>query len=185
MIPSTKTESAGLVDALRADSGRAFETLVGRYKTYVYSVAYGYVHNFTDAEEIAQMVFVEVYEHIKELKEPDKLINWLHGITDRVSLNWLRKYRKRTVSLDNLETEIAAKQADPHNILLAQEKAEATTNTLMGIYDALEPDQRTMLNLRYMENLSYEEIARALGVSRDAVRGRLYRAHQALRGLLR
>jgi RNA polymerase sigma-70 factor (ECF subfamily) len=171
-----------LVQGLQQGNEQSFTTLVDRYKTYVYSVAYNRVGNFTDAEEIAQMVFVEVFKNIRSLNEPSKLAQWLYGITDRVSLNWLRKYRVKTVSLKELGNEIAeVKSNNPMEILTGQEETSQGINKAMGVYNSLEPDHRVVLNLKYMESLSYDEIADRLGITRDAVRGKLYRAHLCLR----
>jgi len=176
------TDITELVLQLQQGDENAFNTLVNQYKTYVYSVAYNRVGNFTDSEEIAQMAFIEVYAHIKELKEPEKLLNWLHGITDRVSLNWLRKYRKqRIVSLNERSDDIADKDDKPLDKLIKNEENAMQENEAMKVYNSLEPEYQQVLNLKYMEELSYDEIAERLGVTKDMVRGRLYRAHQALR----
>lgn len=171
------SEVIQLVDGLKRRDGAAFEALISRYKTYVYSVAYKRVGNFADAEEVAQIVFVEVYKHIHELKEGGKLLSWLHGVTDHASLNWLRKYRKGTASLDTMKDEIAASSGNPDDMLESREERQRAVK----VFDSLEEDYQAALSLRYMEGLSYDEIARRLGVTRDVVRGRLYRAHIALR----
>ncbi|MBI5778028.1 MAG: RNA polymerase sigma factor [Planctomycetes bacterium] len=171
-----------LVQGLQQGNEQSFTTLVDRYKTYVYSVAYNRVGNFTDAEEIVQMVFVEVFKNIRSLNEPLKLAQWLHGITDRVSLNWLRKYRTKTISFKELGNEIAeAKSHNPMEIINGQEETARGIKKAMGVYNSLEPDQRVVLNLKYMESLSYDEIANRLGITSDAVRGKLYRAHLCLK----
>jgi RNA polymerase sigma-70 factor (ECF subfamily) len=176
------TEISDLVKLLKQGDENAFNTLVNQYKTYAYSVAYNRVGNFTDAEEIAQMAFIEVYKHIKELKEPEKLLNWLHGITDRVSLNWLRKYRKqRIVSLNERSDDIADKDDKPLDKMVKDEESTMQENEAMKVYKSLEPEYQQVLTLKYMEELSYDEIAERLGVTKDIVRGRLYRAHQTLR----
>lgn len=184
-----------LVQGLQRGDNGAFETLINQYKTYVYSLAYARVSNFTDAEDIAQMVFVEVYKHVSGLREPGKFLNWLHGICDRVSLNWLRQYRQRTVSLNEVGDDVVVthppaealgRQAgnNPVEILTTAEETQSELKRAREIYNDLEPDYRLVLNLKYMEGLSYEEMAQRLGVSKTVVRGRLYRAHQYLRKLL-
>ena len=173
------SEVIDLVDGLKQRDNQAFSTLVNRYKTYVYSIAYKRVGNFADADEISQIVFVEVYNHIHELNEGGKLLSWLHGITDHASLNWLRKYRKRTASLDTLTDEIPDSSGNPGDMLELREEQQAAAK----VFDSLEEDHQVALSLRYMEELSYDEIAKRLDVTRDVVRGRLYRAHLALRRL--
>lgn len=179
-----------LVQGLQRGDNGAFETLINQYKTYVYSLAYARVSNFTDAEDIAQMVFVEVYKHVSGLREPGKFLNWLHGICDRVSLNWLRQNRQRTVSLDEVGSPAhkamcgRVTQHNPVEILTTAEETQSELKRAREIYNDLEPDYRLVLNLKYMEGLSYEEIAQRLGVSKTVVRGRLYRAHKYLRKLL-
>jgi RNA polymerase sigma-70 factor (ECF subfamily) len=181
----TDIEIISLVRALKRRTEEAFNILVNRYKTYVYSVAYKRVGNFSDAEEIAQMVFVEVFEHIRELKEPSKLLSWLYGITDRIALNWLRNCRKRTFSLNEVSSDIPGKDSNAVEMLTLQEESEVKTREAMKIYQSLSLDHQVIVNLKYMEGLSYEDIARRLGVTKDVVRGRLYSAHQSLRRIIK
>lgn len=174
------TNLISLVKELKEGNEEAFKLLVNQYKTYIYSIAYNRIRNFTEAEEITQMVFIEIFNHIRDLKDTTKFLSWLHGITERVSLNWLRQYhRKRAISLNQLG-EIASEN-NPLETFSRQEEYEEA----MKIYNSLEPETRLVLNLRYMEDLSYDQIAQRLGVSKDAVRGRLYRAHQTLRRLIK
>lgn len=176
------TDIPELVRALQDGDNAAFETVVNWYRAFVCSIAYNSTRNFADAEDIAQQAFVEVFLHIRELKEPDKFQAWLRGITDNVSLTWLRK-KKKNVSLDELaeKTGIASSYPAPPEELEISEETVRNEEYAMKIYDSLDEKHRMALNLRYMENLSYEEIAMRLCTTKDAVRGRLYRAHQLLR----
>lgn len=162
----------------------AYAELVRRYQTAVYATAHYYVGRYSAAEDISQESFWAAYRGLGHLKDPDKFGAWLKEITTRTAANWLRKNASR---LKN-ETPL------PHRRTLSFEDAKAGADTVIAreeqyqrvqkAIDALPERYRLPVVLRYLQELSYEEISQFTGESRDEVRGILHRAGRQLRDLL-
>jgi len=170
---------------LAASSGDkgAFQSLIDAFERRVFAVAYSYVHNFQQAEDVVQEVFLRAYLDLKKLKDSRKFAGWLGGIASHVSIDWLRKRKAMRVSLDDSKLKAIPDPAadDPDAPVISDEIAQVVTRAVSEL-----PEQtRTCVCLRYFEDLSYAEIGEVLGVPASTVRGSLYRGTKKLREELR
>jgi len=172
-----------VVRCLEGDSD-AFGVLVRRYEAAVYATAFYYAGRYGAAEDITQETFWAAYRSLPHLKDPNRFGAWLKEISTRTAANWLRRNlprlrhetplpHRRTVSLED------ARQGPQGKA----ERNEAFDRVQVAI-DALPERYRLPVVLRYLQELSYEEISRFTGESRDEVRGILHRASQKLREIL-
>ncbi len=158
----------------------AFAVLVRRYQASVYATAFYYAGRYGGAEDVTQEAFWEAYRSMRKLKEPERFGAWLKGITTRVSANWLR----RNVSKQRNITPL------PHRRTLSIDEARQSSSAdddyerVHRAIDALPEHYRLPVVLRYMQELSYDEISRFTGDSRDEIRGILSRANALLRDIL-
>lgn len=162
----------------------AFRDLVQRYQGAVYATAYYYAGRYGAAEDITQEAFWAAYRGLPHLKDPEKFGVWLKEITTRTAANWLRRNlprirqetplpHRRTVSIED------ARQG-PEGQAATKERYEQVQTAI----DALPERYRLPVVLRYLQELSYDEISRFTGESRDEVRGVLHRAMRKLRRML-
>jgi RNA polymerase sigma-70 factor (ECF subfamily) len=176
-----------LVEQALAGSKDAFAALVRKHQGAVYGFAVHLVGRYGIAEDCAQEAFLQAYKSLRKLRNPDMLVTWLRGITYRVCMSWLRQERARAGGVHDLALqidEIADTVATPIRFgddPCRRESADA----VMAAIKALPEQYQLPVILRYLQELSYDEIAQFTGVSRDAVRGVLYRANQLLRKELR
>lgn len=162
----------------------AFGELVRRYQAAVYATAFYYVGRYGAAEDVAQEAFWSAFRSLPRLKDHDKFGAWLREVTCRTAANWLRRQGKRLASETPLPhrrtVSIEDARQGPHGQASNRERFERVQQAI----DSLPERYRLPVVLRYLQELSYEEISRFTGESRDEIRGILHRAGRQLRDLL-
>jgi RNA polymerase sigma-70 factor (ECF subfamily) len=168
-----------------------FEAFMQRYQNMVFSTAMRLTANHSEAEDIAQEVFLRAYEHFSELRESPTAGGWLKTVATNLSLNHLTRYRARWSFFSELSTssdegehgpevEFAASQD------LAGELDQADRHQVVEqALQKLPPAQRVPLVLYHLHGMRYEEIAAKLKISLGKVKTDIFRAREALRRRLR
>jgi len=161
--------------------GEAFGLLVERYKTKVFNLAYAWTQDRTAADDLAQEVFIKAYFSLPKFKFRSEFGTWLY----RVALNHIKDYLRKNknkmkeISLEVLgEIDLTAENVSSRQEEQAGERRKALVQAAL---QRLPEKHRTILTLRDMQGLSYEEIAGILGLSHGTVDSRLFRARQKLR----
>ncbi|MGX5820627.1 RNA polymerase sigma factor [Chitinophaga lutea] len=174
-----------IIAQLKQGSEAAFRELVGQWQGMVYNTALGILQNPSDAEDVAQEVFMQAYESIGSFKGESQLSTWLYRITVTKCLDHLRrKSRKKrwakVYSLFGAQNELLIDPPDFHHpgIQLADKERAALLFKAIG---RLPDSQKAAFVLHKLEGLSAKEIAAALETSVSAVEGLLHRARQHLR----
>ena len=148
----------------------AYEAIVTRYQRGLFNVAFRMLGNYEDARDATQNAFVKAYEHLDSFDPEQRFFSWLFRILKNECLNVLRARRpSQPVSLDLP----SAGGADP---VEARERHRAIQLALMS----LSTEYREVVVLRHYTDLSYDEIATALGIPTTKVKSRLYTARQQL-----
>ena len=178
-----------LIERLKRGEESAFRSLVVQYQDLVYNTALGIVQNESDAEDVAQEVFIQVYRSIGTFKSEAKLSTWIYRITTTRALDLLRarKSKKRFGLLKRLwETE---EESPVENIsdfnhpgVSLERKEEAAQ--LMTAIAQLPENQKVAFVLHKLEGLSYLEIAEVMGNTLPAVESLMHRARLNLRKIL-
>jgi RNA polymerase sigma-70 factor (ECF subfamily) len=174
-----------LIGAIKAGNSQAFKALVEQYKNLVVNTCYGFLQHREDAEDLAQEVFVEIYESLHAFREEAKLSTWLYRIAVNKCLNQIkrRKHQRWLKSLQAIlggegETLETADEsgANPHTDLEQQERVKV----LQQAIDSLAANQKIAFTLSKYEDLSYQEIAEVMGTTIPAVESLLNRAKKNL-----
>lgn len=158
-------------DALRGDRV-AFGLLVERYQGPVYNVALRITGDRAEAEDVAQNVFLKVYEHLASFDSRRRLFSWIY----RIAINEALNAERRQKSHESLEDNTASDDAEVDSV----DHAGIIQASLL----ALKPEHRAVVVLRHFQDLSYEEIGEALGLPVRRVKSRLFTARAQLRELL-
>ena len=172
-----KTSDEILVQKVLDGDELSFKILVERYKRSVFLHAVKTTRDFHDAEDITQDVFVEAYLNLRKLREPAKFGSWLRGITKNLCRIWTRKKRMLSdleIPLDNLQTEIL-------NQWLKEQENSESWEFGTDVINKLSDEQKVLLQLFYIDNLSCREIAQLMGTTEVAIRQRLSRTRRQLR----
>lgn len=167
----------------------SFEKLMHKYHPALLNFIYRFVGNPQTAEDLTQEVFLRVYDKASSYQPQSKFQTWIFTIAKHLSLNELRRSKKRGVSLDEplvLEEGSAVRQvADEHSE--CPDEAVSRKETVAAVraaIEALPENQRMAVILRRYEKFSYEDIARTMGLSVKAVKSLLSRAKENLKNKL-
>lgn len=154
-----------------------FETLIDYYQDRVYGLAFKMTRNTHDAEEVSQKVFIKCYQKIKQYAFKAKFSVWLYAITYHESASYLKdKNRWRTAALIEAIPEEAA-TADAEKMM----EQNDISQTVHKLLNHLSPNQRMVLTLFYLEELSYREIEAITGLSVSRIKVTLHRAKKKLK----
>lgn len=159
-----------LIEATLRGDAEAFGVLVHRYQHTLVAAARHLTRNAEDAEDLAQEALVDAYRNLRTLRDLDKFRGWLFGILRHKCLNALRRRAPEHLALDDFAETLPSPAPD-----------DGTDLALL--LDQLPLAMREVLAARYVQELSYEEIAEALGANVNAVRVRCFRARERLREL--
>ena len=185
---TTGTES-DLPKRCAAGNPQACQELVDRYQRMVYHLAYQLLGSHEDALDLSQDVFLTVFRSIHGFRSDSALETWIYRIVVNHIRNrqrwWRRRRRSGEVSLDALMAEHGEPAApiastSPERALDQKELGERLWRAL----GRLPFEQRSAVILRELHGMRYAEIAFSLGVTTAAVKSRLARARQTLRGEL-
>jgi len=175
-----RTSSAGppddeLIAAAQRGGQAAFAEIVRRYQRAIYRVAYALTRNAADADDLAQETFVRAWGAIGRFERGQPLYPWLARIATNqaFSLFRTRKRRPETPIEPLLEAGMQWGVEDDPAEHTARRERDAK---LRACFAALAPEHQAVLALRVVQDLSYDEIARALGVPIGTVMSRLSRA---------
>ena len=190
-LPAVDAEEQTLLAGLRAGSDTAFETLVRTTSPRLLAVARRIVGSDEDARDVLQEAYASAFKSIGRFEGNAKLSTWLHRIVVNMALMRLRT-RKRKPE-ESIEPLLPAFKDDGHMVQVtgqwddgadvALERAEVQAYVRAQI-DKLPDTYRTVLLLRDIEEMSTNDVATLLDTTDNAVKIRLHRARQALRGLL-
>lgn len=158
-----------LIEQLQAGHDAAFDELLSRYKRPVLNFCYRMIGD--EAEDVAQEVFVRVYQRICDYRPRAKFSTWLFALARNACIDRLR-YRKRHPT-EPLESA-------PEPFTTPRETDEIGEQIAAAIAE-LPEDQRTAIVLAEYHDMSYAEIAGVMKCSEKSVESRLYRAKQTLR----
>lgn len=167
-----------------------FEVFMAKYQNMVFSTAMRLLANPTEAQDIAQEVFLKAYERFADLRQSPTVGGWLKTVATNMSLNHLTRYRSRWSFFSELVRSGETEESDPIEFAapdhFEQDLEQADRHQLVEkALQKLPPAQRVPLVLFHLEGLSYEEIATKLNVSLGKVKTDIFRAREALRKRLR
>ncbi len=181
-----------LVERAKAGDGQAFRQLVVRHQRKVYAVALGIVKDRDLAWDVAQDAFVRVHQHLGEFKGESAFTTWLFRIATHLAIDAVRKERSGSKEdIDEIRESdfegggegilATALGNDPQQSALRRELMDKISAAL----EQLPEKHRTILVLREVEGLSYEQLAERLGLHKGTVMSRLFHARKKMQAILR
>ena len=181
-----------IIDSCKAGDEKAFGQIVLTYQKKVYNIAYRMLGNREEAKDLAQEVFLSVFESIQNLREEVKLEPWLTQITLNHCRNrWKYLKRRKYFQSDSLDDPIETEEGEmPRQIDDPSDNPETLLEKKMirhwvqrGLMQ-LKEEQRELIVLRDLQGLSYEEIGNLFGLPEGTVKSKIHRARMDLKETL-
>lgn len=179
-----------LIEAAKNGDPKAFEEIVSKYKQAIYYTILKIVHNRDDAEDLTMVSFSKAFQSLHLYSSYYAFSSWLFKIATNNSIDFVR--RKKTIVSTTLSASATDSEKDdiqpltirdtsndPEASLIKNEK----TKRLREMVEKLAPKYRQIIELRYFEELSYEEISEKTGLPVGTVKATLYRAKELLYNL--
>lgn len=173
-----------LVDRVLSGEKRAFDALVVRYQSRVVKVISRYVRDSAEAMDLSQEAFIKAYRALPNFRGESAFYTWLYRIAINTAKNFLSSQVRRPpqddVAVEDAEHYEGASDlkdtATPEHNLMRDEIERVIFKTI----DSLPEELRTAITLRELEDMSYEDIAEAMGCPIGTVRSRIFRAREAI-----
>jgi RNA polymerase sigma-70 factor, ECF subfamily len=168
-------DEESLVERCRKGEDEAWRELVDRFSPKVYSVAYHFTLKREDAEELAQEIFLKIFENLHRYEGSFPLVAWVISLSRNLCIDRYRRLKRektfRFVS-DDAVAPLLRSSDDPAETALKKER----TKLLFAALAEIPEDLAEILVLRDLDGLAYEEIGRALELPDGTVKSRLFRA---------
>lgn len=164
---------------------RFFRELVSRYAGLVFNMTYRMTNNRELSEEITQDTFVKTYQHLAKFDTSKTFKPWLLRIASNTTISELRrrsnKQQSSVVSMSALEEDgwqLPDQVSDSQQVVLERQLADSE---ILALLNTLDEKYRQVLVLRYLKDLSYEEVSESLGIPLNTVRTWIRRGLESLR----
>jgi RNA polymerase sigma-70 factor (ECF subfamily) len=179
----SRPDESALIGKAKKGDKEAFSQLVRLHQKRIYYLVYRFCKDHDTADELAQETFVKAYMALDSFREEFRFSSWISTIATNLALNHLRRQKRQVSTEDYPIEEIIADPnpgADPARRLADKEIMAKLDDEV----DRLPPEFKAVFVLRIHEELSYEDIARKLGIEIGTVMSRLYRARARLKKAL-
>jgi RNA polymerase sigma-70 factor, ECF subfamily len=190
--PNTRSDARLMNANLPEDADRNldFDALVTKYEKKIFNVIYRFIGDYEEATDLTQETFISAFRHFDRFRGEAKVFTWLYQIARNLCINRVRQRdRQRALRIESLDQprdlededgmtrEVADWSGSPQTVL---EDKELRQRILTAI-DSLPPDYKEVVVLREFQNMSYNDIVEATGLTLENVKTRLSRARAMLR----
>lgn len=177
-----------LVQRAKSGDQQAYAELMGRYRDSIYYMLLKMVSNTSDAEDLMIEAFGKAFKNIDQYTPSFAFSTWLFKIATNNCIDYIRKRRTSTISIDQTsddqETQsitIQSDTPDPEEHMINDQKIKL----LRDVVSKLKPRYQKLVELRYFNEYSYEEISAELDLPLGTVKAQLYRARELLYNILK
>ncbi|MBD3179671.1 MAG: sigma-70 family RNA polymerase sigma factor [Candidatus Latescibacteria bacterium] len=179
-----KREDAQLIRRCLKGDEKSYEKLLQKYRGPVFSICLRMVRNRDDAEDLAQDVFIKIFNILDRYNPSFPFSSWLYRITSNLCIDFLRKNKRTVFSMDNpvsgddgdFERQFPSGDIGPEKEVELKEEMVILENAIQSLPE----HYRMIVLLRHQEHLSYDEISETLGIPLGTVKARIHRARKMI-----
>ena len=171
-----------LIRKVLSGDDAAFGILVEKYQKSVHALAWRKIQDFHYAEEIMQDTFLRAYKKLPTLKNPNQFSGWLHVIANRLCIDWMRSQKSVMQSLEDTPAAEIDKSSYAYHVSEQRmtERIEHHHELVKKLLEKLPENERKVVTLYYLDEMSTKEIGKFMGVSVNTITSRLHRARKRL-----
>lgn len=169
-----------VVQSCQQGDMNAFKELYEIYKIPIHRIAYRFLGNTEDAEDLTHDIFIKVFEKIGSFRYKSSFSTWLYRVAVNMCLQYKRQKTISSTSLSDVEPELLVDKRQPSEQIEKKELEIHLKNAISSLPDS----QRLVFIMTAVEEMSYTEVAEILDLTVDAVRMRVYRTRVKLREYL-
>ncbi|MBQ1435092.1 MAG: sigma-70 family RNA polymerase sigma factor [Clostridia bacterium] len=185
-ILNPEADEISIIKQVLGGDADAFEHIVKKYEKKVYNLALRYLKNRDDALDLSQEVFIQVYNNLAQFRGDSQFSTWIYRVTYNKCVDMLRKTQKlRRNVVMSTDDENFFETRDRRASIEEDYEGRETLVTVMKIIDTLPSEQRDVVILRYIKDLSYSQIADVLELAEGTVKSRLNRARLKIKEQLK
>jgi RNA polymerase sigma-70 factor (ECF subfamily) len=171
-----------LVETIRGGDAEAFEQLVRRKTPKVYALCYRIIGNAEDAKDIAQLVFIKLWENLGKYDSAYAFDTWLYRMVTNVAIDFIRNRQSRDNAVNSTLRLVKTSTDAEQGLVVQRKEIETVFNEVSSV---LSPKQKTIFVMREMEDLPSAEIAKVLGCRESTVRNHLFNARKLMQAQLK
>lgn len=168
-------QDSSLVEEILKGNKNRFEVLVNKYGDYVFGYIFKQVKDRNIAEEVVQNTFIKAFRNLGNFDRHKPFLPWIMKIARNDLMDHYRRESKRNaVDIDENFQNIVDNNSEPTRVLEEKERLMKIDN----IINSMKDKYRTLILLKYIQDMSYEEISKELNISVSKVKWRLYEARK-------
>lgn len=171
-----------LVQAIRSGDTASFEVLVRRKTSKVYGLCYRVIGNAEDAKDIAQLVFLKLWENLEKYDPQFAFDTWLYRMVTNVAIDFLRSRQSRDAAVNSNLRLVRTATDEQQGVTLQHKEVE---RIFSEVSSELSPKQKMIFVMREMEDIPSAEISRILGCRESTVRNHLFNARKTMQQALK
>lgn len=180
-----KYDYALVLRATERGDQRAYAELMERYHDSIYFMLLKMINNTTEAEDLTIETFGKAFKRLEQYTPKFAFSTWLFKIASNNCIDFIRKKRIKAMSLDAgisnsdgdyMEFNIKDSSLDPGETIERKQRIKK----MREVVESLKPKYRTLVELRYFRELSYEEISKEMDIPLGTVKAQLFRAREVL-----
>ncbi len=166
-----------LVETIRGGNADAFEALVRRKTSKVYALCYRMIGNAEDAKDVAQLVFIKLWENLEKYDPQYAFDTWLYRMVTNVGIDFIRSRQSRDNAVNSNLRLVKTSSDEEQTVTVQRKEIESVFHDISSV---LSPKQKTIFVMREMEDMPSPEIARILGCRESTVRNHLFNARKLM-----
>lgn len=176
---NTSVSDLALIKEIADENKYAFKVLYNKYVKQIHSYIYKLTNDSKLSEEVTNDVFFEVWNSAEKFQGKSKVLTWIFGIAHNKTINELRK--KKEISVDPEELmNVVSKDMETEELMMKKDREKQIKSAL----DQLSPEHRTVVELTFLQGLSYKEIAVIMDCPVNTVKTRMHYAKEKLKETL-